>query len=93
MSHNVKAGLCPYCGYHGDSATNPDGGDSEPAPGDWAMCIACAGMLVFLDDLSMRKITDEEMAKLTRGSRALVESMQAAQRKISHKVKREIPHA
>lgn len=38
--------LCPYCGHTLDAATEA-GGSAVPVPGDFIVCIRCAGLLVF----------------------------------------------
>lgn len=41
--------LCPHCGYAVDAASAMDR-KSRPRPGDWSLCLSCAGLSVF-DDL------------------------------------------
>ena len=62
---------CPHCGRPLDSeaqvtekgAPRPRGG---PKPGDVAVCIGCAGLLVFTKALSRRKMTYLEEMELER---------------------------
>jgi hypothetical protein len=47
---------CPWCGHRFDAAmsANPDRPDAAPKPGDVSVCISCAQVLVFTDDLTLR---------------------------------------
>jgi hypothetical protein len=47
---------CPWCGHRLDvaMAANPKEPDAAPAPGDASVCICCAQILVFADDLTLR---------------------------------------
>jgi hypothetical protein len=52
--HQTPRTRCPYCGHKLNAAGLPSG-DAAPAPGDYSVCIACAGVLIFGDDLALRK--------------------------------------
>lgn len=41
---------CPHCTYEMDAVSNMEG-HHGPKPGDWAVCLCCAGPLVFDADL------------------------------------------
>ena len=47
---------CPWCGHilDGAMAADPKNPDATPKPGDVSVCISCAQILVFNDDLTMR---------------------------------------
>ena len=47
---------CPFCGHRLDSAmaADPANPDAKPDPGDVTICISCAQILVFTDDLTLR---------------------------------------
>lgn len=50
-------GTCCECGH---SVNGADGQARGPTPGDWAVCIRCAALNVFADDLSLRAPTGFE---------------------------------
>ena len=55
---------CPFCGTLLNAATaGPMNPDAVPDPGDWTICIKCAGVLTFTDDLRVRELTDAELAE------------------------------
>jgi hypothetical protein len=47
---------CPWCGHRLDAAmaADHDKPDAAPKPGDVSVCISCAQILVFADDLTLR---------------------------------------
>ncbi len=47
---------CPWCGYiiDGAMAADPKRPDAVPTPGSISICISCAQILVFTDDLTLR---------------------------------------
>jgi hypothetical protein len=48
--------LCPTCGATITAATDLRG-HAEPRAGDLSVCLACGGVLVFTEDLSLRRAT------------------------------------
>lgn len=60
----VKEGCCPYCGKSFNAAANMKN-TVRPRPGDWSVCIACAAVLVFNEDLTVRKPTAQESEQST----------------------------
>ena len=54
---------CPFCLSLHD-ATSALGASAKPAPGDLSLCITCCEYSFFDEDLSLRKPTAEEAAKL-----------------------------
>jgi len=43
----LRAGaVCPHCGHGLDSWTKPKGGPA-PKPGDFTVCIECAGLMIY----------------------------------------------
>lgn len=62
--HRVEPTRCPACGSthscHGNAA-----GEGAPKPGDISVCAYCGVLLVFEQDLALRKATPEETAKVT----------------------------
>jgi hypothetical protein len=56
-------GRCPACGEAIDRASHIEG-ESAPSPGDVSICIRCAAVNLFDDDLSPRVPTAAELARL-----------------------------
>lgn len=56
----LPACRCPYCGTQLDAATKLDRA-IMPKPGDISVCIKCAQVLVFADDLMLRKPKPDEI--------------------------------
>jgi hypothetical protein len=54
-------GLCPHCGRGADGVTDPFE-EEVPKPGDISICVYCRDVAVFQGDLSLRKMTEEEVA-------------------------------
>jgi hypothetical protein len=50
---------CPHCGKSLDGATDPTGG-AVPSPGDLTLCVYCAGVSIFGEDMQLRTATEEE---------------------------------
>jgi len=57
--HNIAKSICPVCKEELDGATQVDGSDL-PSAGDVSICIYCANIAVFCDDLTLREPTSEE---------------------------------
>lgn len=58
---------CPKCGIHLDGATESNGQETNPKPGDISVCVYCGTFLIFDEEdrqLSLRRLTDEEFIKL-----------------------------
>lgn len=64
-SQHLSPSVCPFCGAVLDVATNLDvnleGESARPVAGDTSVCINCAHILVFDDDLALRKLADGEL--------------------------------
>lgn len=60
----VPDSSCPNCGAEFTQATNQKG--RMPKPNDATVCIKCATILVFTDQLTVRAPTTEELDKLSR---------------------------
>ncbi len=52
---------CPNCGHRFSAASSLDDASAKPSAGDFTVCIECAQLLAFDDDLRVRKITAEEV--------------------------------
>ena len=56
---------CPSCGYVTQCVSNITGQeDARPRPGDFTVCIRCAKVLVFNENLKMRFPTGEELLEI-----------------------------
>jgi len=75
MSHDVPASACLNCGIINDACTNLDE-DARPDPGDFTICFKCGHLMVFADDLSLRKPTDAEMLIIA-GNKQLIAAQRA----------------
>lgn len=69
MKREIRAN-CPECGYAVDSAALVgDEGDAWPEPGNLALCIACAGMGIYVlaedGSLALRLPTIKEKVELS----------------------------
>lgn len=60
MKHfKTPLNLCAVCNHELDGATQV-GGENKPNPGDVSICVRCANVAVFDDDLKLRQPTAEE---------------------------------
>lgn len=48
----VPMAFCPFCFWQLDAATNMEGPDA-PQPGDFTVCIECAGVLQYGPDMQL----------------------------------------
>ncbi len=63
VTTEMDEAACPACRRRTDAATSVCG-DHRPAPGDVTVCIGCATLLVFGQDLRPRWPTEEERDKM-----------------------------
>jgi len=54
---------CPACGKRLDSVTEMFSG-AEPQPGDCTICLDCGAILIMLEDLTTRRASDAETARM-----------------------------
>jgi len=68
MKTYPKIGLtkCPTCGYTVDSATQAHGEEGMPSDGTVSVCLNCGGLGIYLADLTLRPINDEETQEVMR---------------------------
>ena len=65
-TYRLPESLCPECGYKLDAATCVEGdGANPPDPGDVSYCLNCGQVLIYAENLSVRRPTREEIAELT----------------------------
>jgi hypothetical protein len=69
------AAPCPHCGTTIDAATGV--GDAVPEPGNWAVCVACGGIVRYDAELRPVALDAEELAALEPEIRSHLEEMQA----------------
>jgi hypothetical protein len=63
--HRTAPDACPYCGHRVDAATTTPGArGTGPCPNDASICIACGSMLIYDDDLRLRRPDPGELAEL-----------------------------
>lgn len=55
---------CPVCGKNLDAATSIEKEEAVPGPGDLSICLYCATVSRFDDNLKLEQITNEEFAEL-----------------------------
>jgi hypothetical protein len=58
--YETPKALCPYCGYAVDRALEAQAG-TQPRPGDLSLCMACSGLSIFSDALTLRMPTRSEI--------------------------------
>jgi hypothetical protein len=65
LTTQIERDACPFCGHQLDAVTaGPENPDATPLPGDLTVCIQCAGLLVFDDQMKVRPPTSEEQAEM-----------------------------
>lgn len=67
--HDMPASKCPHCGTRFDRASSLD--DEAPGPGDVTVCIRCAKICIFNEDLTVRKPTGPELFRFTTDPRVM----------------------
>lgn len=70
-AHDVPACPCPGCGVPNDAASSAHGSYvGRPSPGDASVCLNCAAILVFREDLTTRLMTGAELADMAPDDRS-----------------------
>jgi len=64
-SHPTPLTTCPQCHHKIDRAAAQDRSGAKPTPGDFSVCINCAGVNVFTDDMRLRVATDGDLNTLS----------------------------
>lgn len=59
----TKPSLCPRCGYGLDRCFNTQR-ERAPKPGDITVCMSCALVMTFTEDMSERALTVDEIQAL-----------------------------
>ena len=71
----TKPNRCLNCSHLLDAATAVIGG-RRPQPSDVTICISCGHIMAFDYDLSLRRLTDEEMVAVA-GDRDIIMAQRA----------------
>lgn len=61
--HSTPESKCPVCGTVVDMATGV-GGPEAPQPGNISICIKCAGVSKYSEEMTLVPISTEEMAEI-----------------------------
>jgi hypothetical protein len=75
MTH-IPVSHCLDCGEQLDAATHIGGDQHKPDPGDVSICVRCGHIMAFADDLTLRRLTDEEMKQVA-GDRLIIKTRAA----------------
>jgi len=73
----VPESACCECGHVMDACT----GETQPTEGDYTLCIECACLNIFDADLTLRRLTDDEIFEAAKDSH-----LQALRRAILNEV-------
>lgn len=73
---------CPWCEHRLDAATGTDDEPHRPEPGDLSVCIMCASILMFDQELIPQKISEDERKLILLAQPDLVETLDRAQRSV-----------
>jgi len=61
--YQIKKNICTICGHDLDGATQING-NNMPKPGDVSICVGCANIAIFDDDLKLRQPNLDEEREL-----------------------------
>jgi hypothetical protein len=76
LKKRLIASPCPTCGKSLDGASNPSG--AMPSPGDFSVCVYCAGFARYDERLALRACSADELDELEPEARAGLETAQDA---------------
>jgi hypothetical protein len=65
MDFRTPVTRCPVCGHKLDAATAVNG-KRPPIPGAVSVCIRCSALLIFDQDLNLRKLAKQDLIELRR---------------------------
>lgn len=74
MDFNIGEMYCPQCGKLINGAISIDSSVAKPRSGDFSICVFCAQMLRFDDNLKLIELTQNEFNKLDNETKQTVES-------------------
>ena len=69
---------CPVCEHIIDGTASVENKNHVPNENDITMCINCASVLAFNADLTVKEMTDNEIADLDHDIRQLIQRMRKA---------------
>lgn len=79
----MKPHHCPKCTYQFDCASLIANAESKgPQPGDLTLCIKCATILSFTEEMGLRLISDRELRRLSLSTRGELARAQYAIRRM-----------
>jgi hypothetical protein len=55
-----KANTCPFCEYVMDASKEVSGKSVSPTVGDYSICFNCTNILIFDEDLSLRRTNEDD---------------------------------
>lgn len=67
---------CPECGSPNDCATQVQGRDIMPSPGDYCVCIECGAILCYDESMHVFKLTQTEIDSIDDRNREAVLKLQ-----------------
>lgn len=76
-SYKLPTSLCPGCGRAWDGAGALDN-PRQPEPGDVGVCLGCAAVNIYGDDLRLRQATEADLASFDPDLLAYVRRAQRA---------------
>lgn len=82
-STQLPASRCPYCDVDLDAAGSYEG--KTPDPGDLTVCVSCASLLAYGDDMRLRKVVPADLADLPEDAKQIVRTYQQAVRGIDRR--------
>ena len=74
---------CPQCSYEMTDASGV-GHNERPSPGDWTVCIRCAAVLRFTEEIGVREASGKELAELDPESALAIAQAVHAIRQMRH---------
>jgi len=77
---HVPESKCPYCDKLQDGAASPDG--YTPEPGHYAVCINCASLLRFGENMELLPVLRDEINTLRNEEPEFLEKMELMQRAV-----------
>ena len=84
-AYELPRSVCPKCGHEMDRATGVSLDDEvvpKPEPGDSTICISCGEWLKFNGDLSLSRLTEEDIGMLSDEQFLLLQRIGSGLRKI-----------
>lgn len=84
VAYRSPDSFCPHCGqlWTGAGTTPDEPHPRQPEPGDPAVCIGCAALNVYGDDLLLRAVTDADLDDWVKQP-GLLDHLREAQRRVA----------